>query len=230
MKIKFLIFILFFMVDVLSAQSFSSISKEGIRVSRKGTEVPAASPCLQSLKKGSESDRSFATIGAGGSSGGGTTITPFSTYWHDGQHQYLFTAAELTAAGLSGNNIDGLGWNISSANSASFNGFNIGIKHTTATSVTGWETGFTNVYYGTYVAFAGWNDFTFSIPWAWNGTDNVLFKVCFDNSGYTSNSTCYYDDYATYYTGYMYGDNAAGCTDSYEGNTISRPQTRFSYS
>ena len=174
-------------------------------------------------------DRAFATVGAGGTSGGGTTITPFSTYWHDGQHQYLFTAAELSAAGLPSGNINGVGWNINSANSATLNGFNIEIKHTTATTVTAFETGFTNVYSGTHVALAGWNDFTFSTPWAWNGTDNVLVMVCFDNSSYTSNSTCYYDNTVAAMTGYAYNDYTAGCTDPYEGNTLSRPQTRFEY-
>ena len=183
----------------------------------------------QTYKPAPHHDRSYATVGTGGTSGGGTTITPFSTYWHDGQHQYLFTAAEFTAAGLPASNICGVGWNIDSADSAPMNGFNIGIKNTTAGIVTGFETGFTNVYSGAPVATAGWNDFNFSTVFHWDGTSDVLIMVCFDNSSYTSNSICYYDNYASTMTGYAYNDNTAGCTDLYEGNTISRPQTRFEY-
>ena len=173
-------------------------------------------------------NRDYATIGAGVNSGGGTTITPFSTYWHDGQHQYLFTASELSAAGLVAGTINALGWNIDSAAAQTMNGFNVELKHTTATSVTSFETGFTNCYSGTWTAAAGWNDIPFSTTFEWDGSSNLLVKVCFDNTSYTSNSTCYYDTYSGM-NGYAYNDYGAGCSDSYEGSTDSRPQTRFDY-
>ena len=134
-------------------------------------------------------DRSFATVGAGGSVSSSTATTPFGTYYEDGQEQLLFTAAELSAAGLPAGNITSVGFNVDAASSQIMNGFNVELKHTTATSVTGWETGFTNCYAGTWTAAAGWNDITFTTPFNWDGTSNLLVKVCFDNDSYSSSSS-----------------------------------------
>ncbi|MCK4655188.1 MAG: hypothetical protein KAU01_12170, partial [Candidatus Cloacimonetes bacterium] len=171
-------------------------------------------------------DRDYATIGAGSSISTSTSTTPFGTYYHDGQNQYLFTASELSAAGLVAGDISTVGWNIASAAAQIMNGFNIELKHTTATSVTGFETGFTNCYSGTWTASAGWNDISFSTPFNWDGTSNLLVKICFDNTSYTSNSTCYYDTYPAM-NGWAYNDNTSGCTDPYEGSIDNRPQIRF---
>ncbi|MBT4332912.1 MAG: choice-of-anchor D domain-containing protein, partial [Candidatus Cloacimonetes bacterium] len=176
-------------------------------------------------------NRGSITIGAGGSTSGtyDTAITPFGTYYQDGQNQILFTSSELSAAGLPASEISGLGWNIATAATQTMNGFNIEIKHTSATSVTAWETGFTNVYSGTHVAAGGWNDFTFTSPFVWDGTSNILVKVCFNNSSYTSNSTAYYDNTSGSFNGFTYSDYTSGCSDPYGSNTLARPQTRFEY-
>ncbi|MCK5051469.1 MAG: choice-of-anchor D domain-containing protein [Candidatus Cloacimonetes bacterium] len=174
--------------------------------------------------------RGSVTIGAGGTVSGtyDTGITPFGTYYEDGQNQILFTAAELSTAGLPAGSIVGLGWNVNSASTQTMNGFNIEIKHTTATSVTGWETGFTNVYSGTHVAATGWNDFTFTAPFVWNEYDNILIKVCYDNTSYSSNSLVYFDSYPGT-NGSWYNDYSSGCSDPYGYTPDGRPQTRFEY-
>ena len=173
-------------------------------------------------------NRDYATIGAGGSVSTSTNDTPFGTYYHDGQNQYLFTASELSAAGLAAGNINAVGWNIASAAAQTMNGFNVELKHTTATSVIGFETGFTNCFAGSWTASAGWNDISFSTPFTWDGVSNLLVKICFDNTSYTSNSTCYIDTY-TAMNGWAYNDGTSGCTDSHEGTIDSRPQIRFDY-
>ena len=171
-------------------------------------------------------DRDYATIGAGSSISTSTNDTPFGTFYQDGQNQYLFTASELSTAGLVAGDINAVGWNIASAAAQVMNGFNVELKHTTATSVTGFETGFTNCYSGTWTASAGWNDISFSTPFTWDGASNLLVKICFDNTSYTSNSSCYIDTY-TAMNGWAYNDNTSGCSDPYEGTIDSRPQIRF---
>jgi len=108
------------------------------------------------------------------------------------------------------------------------NGFNIELKHTIATSVTGFETGFANCYSGTWTASAGWNDISFLTPFTWDGVSNLLVKICFDNTSYTSNSSCYIDTY-TAMNGWAYNDGTTGCSDPWEGTIDTRPQTRFDY-
>ena len=171
--------------------------------------------------------RDYTTIGAGGSVSTSTNDTPFGTFYHDGQNHYLFTANELSTAGLISGNINSVGWNIASAASQVMNGFNIELKHTSATNVTGFETGFTNCYSGAWTASTGWNDISFSSPFNWNGTSNLLVKICFDNTSYTTNSSCYIDTYSAM-NGWAYNDGTTGCSDPYEGTIDSRPQIRFS--
>ena len=133
-----------------------------------------------------DNNRAVITIGAGALISGtyDTSITPFGTYYEDGQNQLLFTAAELTTAGLTAGTINGIGWNIAAASTAIMAGFNIEMKHTAATTAASFETGFTNVYAGAPIAIAGWNDFVFTTVFVWDGISNVLVKVCFDNAGF----------------------------------------------
>ncbi|MCB0805132.1 MAG: T9SS type A sorting domain-containing protein [Bacteroidales bacterium] len=154
-----------------------------------------------------------------------TAITPFGTYYQDGQNQILFTASELNLAGIGAGNITEIGWNVDSPDGATMNGFNIEMKHTSASSPTSFETGFTNCYSGTHVATSGWNMFTLSTPFNWDGSSNLLVKVCFDNAGYTSNSIVYYTS-GSGMNAWAYNDYTTGCSDPYEGTT-DRPNTRI---
>ncbi|MCD4745874.1 MAG: fibronectin type III domain-containing protein, partial [Bacteroidales bacterium] len=73
----------------------------------------------------------------------------------------------------------------------------------------------------------GWNVITLTTPFNWDGTSNLLIKVCFDNTSYSSNSTVYYTagSYADM-NAYAYTDGAAGCSLAYSGTT-NRPNTRI---
>jgi PKD repeat protein len=42
-----------------------------------------------------------------------------------------------------------------------------------------------------FVAVAGINEHVFTSPYFWNGSDNLLIEVCFDNDAWTQNSTVY---------------------------------------
>jgi hypothetical protein len=66
------------------------------------------------------------TIGTGTDITTGTTstITPFKTYWMDGQDQILFTKDELNAAGLGAGDMTALAFNVGgTANAATLNEF-----------------------------------------------------------------------------------------------------------
>ncbi|MDW8226079.1 MAG: immunoglobulin domain-containing protein, partial [Bacteroidota bacterium] len=91
--------------------------------------------------------------------------------------------------------ITSLGFNVFATNgSAALQNFTIKLKQTTATSVTGWDlTGWTTVYSVTsYTVTTGWNMHTFSTPFAWDGTSNLLIEVCFNNLSYTYNASTYF--------------------------------------
>jgi hypothetical protein len=162
-----------------------------------------------------------------------STITPFKTYWMDGQDQILFTKAELNAAGLGAGDITALAFNVGGTpNTATLNSFTISAQHTALTALTGFITsGWNQCYIGNVVAVAGWNTFTFNTAnFNWNGNDNVVFKVCFDNSGYTSNTHVYYT--TTPSTGvhyYEWGDysTASGCDVTNVDGNAARPNVQI---
>ncbi|MFT3911053.1 MAG: T9SS type A sorting domain-containing protein [Ferruginibacter sp.] len=137
------------------------------------------------------------TIGSGTSSNSTTTTdgTFYSSYYGNGHTQILYTASELTAAGLSPGNITSLGTVLSSIGSSpvTMNGFTIKMAATAATSITTFQSPtFTTVYGPTnYTPVVGTNTNTFSTPFVWNGSSNIIVDYCFANgvSGTSSNTT-----------------------------------------
>jgi trimeric autotransporter adhesin len=112
--------------------------------------------------------------------------TPFRSNLQKFRIQYLFTAAELTAAGItSAGNISSMTIRVATKNSTKpYNGFTISLGNSTATTLaTGFvNPAFTQVYTGNYSSVAGDNTFNFSTPFAWDGTSNVVVNFCFDNA------------------------------------------------
>ena len=113
--------------------------------------------------------------------------SPFQSDNKKAKSQFLITASELSAAGLvGGRQMTALAWNvITKATSSAFTGFTISMGHTTATDLNaGYITPtFTQVYSGNYTTATGWQTITFSTPFTWNGTSNLLVQTCFDNGG-----------------------------------------------
>ena len=71
--------------------------------------------------------------------GSGTTSSnyPFTTFWMDGRTQILYTAAELTAAGIGPNSaITKIGFNVLTASTQVMSGFNVKFQATSQTSLT----------------------------------------------------------------------------------------------
>ncbi|MDX2001045.1 MAG: LamG-like jellyroll fold domain-containing protein [Chitinophagales bacterium] len=119
--------------------------------------------------------------------GTGTTSTPqtLNTAMADGKAQYLWTAAELQAAGLTAGNITGLVLNVLSAGSDA-NDLIIRLKHSSKTELldTSYETtGFTTVYEARKMVAIGWQSFAFTAPFNWDGTSNLVVEIVFDNRG-----------------------------------------------
>ncbi len=163
-----------------------------------------------------------ATIGAGGT----TTASPISTTEKYGKSQYLFTAAELIAAGAVGGNLDGLMLNVQSGSeTAEF--LRVRLKETSKTVLDAGSpdlTGFTEVHFRNLALTAGMNRLQFATPFLWDGSSNVIVEFSFtnQNSGTTVNfagditpstmgisST---NDYAQNFSGNNYIE-----TDNYKG-------------
>ncbi|MDD3744839.1 MAG: carboxypeptidase-like regulatory domain-containing protein, partial [Lentimicrobiaceae bacterium] len=118
---------------------------------------------------------------------------PFYTLYMDARTQLLYPADEIYAAGGMPGDILSIGFNVSSANAHVMNGFNIDMQnYSGATIPTFVETGWTNVYSGTYaVPGTGLQTIDLQTPFTWDGVSNLLVSVCFDNNNYASNSLVY---------------------------------------
>ena len=97
--------------------------------------------------------------------------------------QYLFTAAQLSAAGFTAGEIDAIEFNVLSG-SASTQNLRCKLKTTTKTNLlesdpdlVGWNT----VYFQNTSLQAGINRLQFSQPFMWNGTSNIILELSYSN-------------------------------------------------
>lgn len=172
------------------------------------------------------------TVGTGT---GVTTTAPYGTYYMDEKCQFIITKAELVNAGFttSKNILKSLAFNVNSASSQIMYGFTIKIKHVAntyfSTSSFLSSSGMTTVYSGSPKAVAGWNTHTFSTPFTYNGTDNLLVEICFNNSTYTTDSKVYYTATPAYRALYYKADNStAGICGATSGTrTYNRPNMKL---
>ena len=116
---------------------------------------------------------------------------PFYTFYMDSRTQYLYTAAEILAAGGVPGEITSIAFNVVTANPYLMNGFNIDMQNYVGTSISSFvSSGWTNVYSGTYtVPATGIQTITLQNAFEWDGVSNLLVSICFNNAGYGSNST-----------------------------------------
>ncbi len=115
------------------------------------------------------------------------SATPFRSNQAKFRIQNLWTASELIAAGItSARNFNSMTMYVVTKNSTvPYTNFTISMANTAATTLsTGFQAGtFTTVYPATnYSTVIGANLLTFTTPFAWDGTSNVLINFCFDNA------------------------------------------------
>ncbi|MBS1744341.1 MAG: fibronectin type III domain-containing protein, partial [Bacteroidetes bacterium] len=154
------------------------------------------------------------TAGGGTALGSGTTTigtattltgataqpTAFCNRWPSYRMQSIYTAAELQAAGIGAGPITSMAFNITTLGDAAFNNnFVVKISNTALNSFVGASgfvstaSGFTTVFPAqTYTHAVGLNTITFSTPFIWNGTSNIVIDVQHDGADITNNSQTYY--------------------------------------
>ncbi len=168
-----------------------------------------------------------------------SATSPFQGGNKKSRSQYIITASELNAAGLVGNRqITALAWNvITNSSTSAYAGFTISMANTATANL---NSGFispslTQVYSNNYtVSATGWQTITFTTPFTWDGTSNILIQTCFDNGNITSaidvlQGTAEPLGAGTRATAInaTNGGPAAGCSLTGGGISDSRPQFRF---
>ncbi len=179
--------------------------------------------------------QNFATFGTGGSGAQYTSsyANPYKHYYEDFRSQYLFTASELSAAGLtSGSQISAIAFYVRNKYSTSaMNNYTISLGHTSTSNFSSafLSPTFTTCYTGTYTTTANsWNTHTFTSNFSWNGTSNIIVQVCFDDNEWSGSDEFYYQ-VTTDNVHYNYDDGVSGCSLGNFSDDTWRPVTRFTY-
>lgn len=124
--------------------------------------------------------------------GGVTLNKPLNGSSAIGRHQYLWTAAELTAAGLNAGDINAMAFDVT-ALGGNMNHLRVRMKSTTASTLSATTpviNGFQEVYYlSTGFTSTGLTRFQFHTPFNWNGVDNLIVEMLFDNPTPTTDNS-----------------------------------------
>jgi gliding motility-associated-like protein len=135
---------------------------------------------FSSVKANAQIDISIGTGTAGNTNN--TYPCPIQDWFEGSRMQYLYRASELTAAGMGPGNINSLKYNVISVGTAGIveqHTIKIGGTSAVTLGATTWEPGTTTVYGPVnYQPVVGVNTFTFTTPYFWNGTDNIVIEIC----------------------------------------------------
>jgi hypothetical protein len=163
--------------------------------------------------------------------------TPYGTYWKNFRQQYLYTAADIEAAGGGAGPINSLAFNVANVNTCSpMPNFTIRIKETSQTALTTtFEAGtYTQVFYeNDFLPVAGWNTHTFDAPYTWDGTSNLLVDIVttFIPGSYTQNASVYYTATTGTNTALRYQSDSVDASTAIEGSfgglTVNRANLMF---
>jgi hypothetical protein len=159
--------------------------------------------------------------------------TAFCNRWTSYRMQTIYTAAELTAAGLYGGPITSISYGITTLGDAATNAnFTVKIGTTGLSVLTDFvsNAGFTTVFpAATYTHAIGVNTITFSTPYNWDGVSNIIIEVSHDGANSTNNAQTYYTATAGNTVAYSYNGGATGTLSNnrlntaFTGNTVLIP-------
>jgi subtilisin family serine protease len=116
---------------------------------------------------------------------------PLACYYHDARMQSIYTPAEVGTAG----SLTSLALDVAKLPGQLLKDFTIRLKHTNRASYPinerTWESdGWVTVFNGNVTLSAlGWNSVTFTTPFDYDGTMNLMVDVSFNNNDYTSDGT-----------------------------------------
>jgi beta-lactam-binding protein with PASTA domain len=138
-----------------------------------------------------ETSSNIITIGTGTSS----WEYPLA-YYYDARTQTIYLASEIGSA----KTLSSLAIDVEAIPSQTMNNFTIRVKHTSLSEYyydnIQWEsTGWTTVYQADEtISATGWTTFIFNTPFYYDGTQNLMVDISFNNSSWTVSGLCRYSE------------------------------------
>ena len=148
---------------------------------------------------------------------------PFGTHYHDSRTQVIYLKDELGGPG----NLSGLSLFVATTPPQTLSNWTIRLKHTPLTQYLkpAWEgSGWTTVYQNQETIFAtGWVTFLFSALFAYDGANNLMVDLSFNNSSFTSDEgQVRYHSASADRTAWFQTDSAFGDPLSWSGTSARR--------
>lgn len=169
-----------------------------------------------------------------GSNSGTSYPSPFANWFWGSRQQYLILASELQALGANKGDISEIAFNVLNINACPpLQGYTMWVKTTSTSTLNFWEPNMGSPVFGpsTYTPSLGWNAFSFP-EISWNGNDNIVIEVCWNNSSFLSNGNASVEwttglPFNASYT--YYADNSSNCgtTSSSFTTPTTRPRVRL---
>lgn len=92
-------------------------------------------------------------------------------------NRYIYSASELLASGFSAGYIKAISFNITEVNIPTFDTFDLRIGSTSTINASTFSGSLIPVYKGVKSVTAGWNKFTLSSPFFWDGVSNIIIEA-----------------------------------------------------
>ena len=184
----------------------------------------------------SRSQGATAIIGTGTSTTNGSTADPIERYYNYIHFQMVWTAAELTTAGMSsGSTITAMGFSVSES-AVSLSNYTISMGLTSQTLANPYiSSGLTVVKnsftYAPVVQTAGNFDMiTLDVPFVWDGTSSIVVNTCTGSNPFTSPyGGLRYTTATSGAVRYVRTDGSSNCATATGTNGTNRPNIRFDY-
>ncbi|WP_374442493.1 T9SS type A sorting domain-containing protein [Epilithonimonas sp.] len=161
---------------------------------------------------------------------------PYTVYYGGQRMQMLILASELTSAGfVAGSKINNIQFPVVSLGSnwgstvTSCNSFQVSIGATALTTLSAFQTGLTQVVApANFTPTVGYtNTHTFSSPFVWNGTSNIIIETTFSNNitGVSANTVTQYNSPTSYQSTIVYRADGVTASAAASATTVT-----YSYS
>jgi hypothetical protein len=147
---------------------------------------------------------------------------PYANSHKSAFHTLRYTPSELQALGFSGGTMYSVALNVfANSGTSTYDNWEIQI---------GPSTSLLQTVYGpqTITITTGWNSYTFSSPYSWDGASDIYIKFCFLNSTVTVNARTYYDGAFVSASRYQFSDTLNLCNPpGVYFVTTTKPSTQF---
>ncbi len=172
------------------------------------------------------------TLGTQGSASGHNAIGPTNYFYRSRRIQWVYTAAEITAAGGSAGVINSIAFDVSQVAGGDLLNYKVKMAHTTATNAASHNTATLTTVKNAHTftpGSTGWRTITFDQGFVWNGTSNILVDISFGVNAASNNNgqVWLYNQGTPNQMRAVSADNASQENNNTNTSTVGKPRAQL---